>query len=116
MPLQPSEPPGHAKRKLRAYVKDIARLRAAGYTLRAVHQALVDAGVKVAWATVQREAARLESIQPASRLQKKPKKLPIRVASSSHADPPEKKNSDSVEQFFQQHNANPLFKRKASKP
>lgn len=120
MKLQPSEPPGNAKRKLRGYVDEIARLRAEGYTIRAVHQALINAGVVVTWATVQREAARLGRERQAVNLGQK-----TAPASSTKGAAPQqdigpstgiKTGADEVESYFAQHNANPLFKKKAKKP
>jgi hypothetical protein len=120
MQLQPSEPPGHAKRKLRAYVDEIARLRAEGYTIRAIHQALIDAGVVVAWATVQREAARLDQAPRAAKAGQQAEPAPTtKGAAPRQAIGPgagKTAGTDEVESFFAQHNANPLFKKKANKP
>jgi hypothetical protein len=116
MDLQPSEPPGHAKRKLRGYVSEIARLRADGYTIRAVHQALIEAGVVVSWATVQREAAR----PTRSTRTKTPEhsSLPKTSPSTPAIKPPplgrgKKAVADDIDAYFTQHNNNPLFKKKA---
>ena len=120
MELRPSEPPGNAKRKLRGYVDEIARLRAEGYTIRAVHQALINAGVVVAWATVQREAARLGQEHRAVRAGQKAEPAPTtKGAVPRQAIRPgagKKAGADEVESFFAQHNANPLFRKKANKP
>jgi len=56
--LAPRVPPGRRNRKGRAFEAEIARLRAAGYTLEAIREALAAAGVHVSKSTVQREAAR----------------------------------------------------------
>lgn len=58
MPLTPKRPPGRSTRKARAFEADIAQLRAQGYTLEAIREALAEAGVHVGKSTVQREAAR----------------------------------------------------------
>lgn len=120
MELQPSEPPGNAKRKLRGYVDEIARLRAEGYTIRAVHQALIDAGVVVAWATVQREAARLGQEHQAVRSGQKAGPASTTKGAAPHqAIGPgtgKKAGADVVESYFAQHNANPLFNKKAKRP
>jgi hypothetical protein len=112
MELQPSEPPGHAKRKLRGYVSEIARLRAEGYTIRAVHQALIKAGVNVAWATVQREAARL-GLQQSSVRPNQPAgtaRLPGKTPAAN-----KKTMSAEIDSHFESHTSNPLFKKKAAK-
>lgn len=122
MELQPSEPPGNAKRKLRGYVSEIARLRAEGYTIKSIHQALLKAGVNVAWATVQREAARLGRLG-----QLQPKAI-VREASSISATSSaaikqqakplgnsKKATADEIDSHFASHNSNPLFKKKATK-
>lgn len=56
--LAPSSPPGRRNRKGRAFEDQIARLRAEGYTLEAIRDALAAVGVHVSKSTVQREAAR----------------------------------------------------------
>ena len=116
MELRPSEPPGNAKRKLRAYVDEIARLRAEGYTIRAVHKALINVGVVVAWATVQREAARLDKqrqtvkpgqkAEPASTINGAAPHQAVGQGIGKKADAVE------VESYFAKHNANPLFRKK----
>jgi hypothetical protein len=58
MPLAPKHPPGRSTRKARAFEAEIGRLRAQGYTLEAIREALADIGVSVSRSTVQREAAR----------------------------------------------------------
>ena len=58
MNLVPVRPPGPNARKARAFVAEIARLRAQGYTFEAIREALAGAGVDVSNSTVQREAAR----------------------------------------------------------
>lgn len=124
MELLPREPPGSRRRKLREAVDEIQRLRAEGYTIRAIHQALIDAGVQVSWSAVQREAARLTQTEEAP-----PKSTPPtahlpsesqtgkgrtdKVAESTTA-PVERVE---LESYFEHHNANPLFnKRKGVKP
>lgn len=122
MELQPSEPPGNAKRKLRGYVSEIARLRAEGYTIKSIHQALLKAGVDVAWATVQREAARLGGLG-----QPQLKTTAIGVSNVSAASSStiklqtqplgnsKKTTADEIDSHFASHNSNPLFKKKAAK-
>lgn len=58
MRLLPRHPPGRASRKALAFAAEIRSLRAAGYSLAAIREALADAGVDVSLSTVRREAAR----------------------------------------------------------
>lgn len=58
MTLKPQEPPGRITRKARQFETDIAVLRAQGYTLAAIREALRAAGVQVSISTVRREALR----------------------------------------------------------
>lgn len=119
MELQPSEPPGNAKRKLRGYVDEIARLRAEGYTIRAVHKALINVGVVVAWATVQREAARLDKQRQTVKSGQKAEPASTIEGAALHQavglDIVKKANADEVESYFAKHNANPLFRKKKAK-
>ena len=64
MDLTPKLPPGRANRKALAFVADIQRLRAAGYSFEAIRLALLDAGVEVSRTTVKREAARRRAAAP----------------------------------------------------
>lgn len=56
--LVPLAPPGRITRKARDFEADIVELRAQGYTLDAIRQALNVAGVHVSISTVRREALR----------------------------------------------------------
>lgn len=56
--LVPLAPPGRITRKARDFEADIVQLRAQGYTLDAIRQALNAAGVHVSISTVRREALR----------------------------------------------------------
>lgn len=58
MRLNPMHPPGHASRKALQYAHEVRRLRAEGYTLEAIRQALLDVGISVSLSTVRREARR----------------------------------------------------------
>jgi hypothetical protein len=62
--LTPTIPPGRPNRKARAFSAEIARLVMEGYSCKAIHQALTDAGVLVSKSTVQREVARLARPTP----------------------------------------------------
>lgn len=59
MKLNPTIAPGRPNRKARAFAEEIARLVMEGYSCKAIHQALTDAGLSVHKSTVQREVARL---------------------------------------------------------
>lgn len=114
MELKPTEPPGHAKRKLRGLVSEIARLRAEGYTIRAIHEALASAGVEVGWATVQREVARLSQPSPAGTKAQQPT---ARATMPSEAGQPaepgaSRRSAVEVERYFDQQTTNPLFKKR----
>jgi len=56
--LIPLVPPGRITRKARDFGAEIVQLRAQGYTLDAIRQALAGAGVQVSISTVRREATR----------------------------------------------------------
>ncbi|MEO6280913.1 MAG: hypothetical protein ABIP59_24240 [Roseateles sp.] len=56
--LQPTEVPGRLTRKARHYLPQVLGLRAQGYTLEAIQQALAAVGVTVSISTVRREAMR----------------------------------------------------------
>lgn len=56
--LAPLVPPGRITRKARDFGVEIVQLRAQGYTLDAIRQALAGAGVHVSISTVRREANR----------------------------------------------------------
>ncbi len=110
MELTPNEPPGHGRRKLRSHLAEIHRLRAEGYTIRAIHQALENAGIDVSWATVQREVVRPE------RTSKPTGKRIAQVPSAPQSDPAVTRGKATatadLDRFFDSHISNPLFKRK----
>ena len=58
MRLVPTHPPGRSTRKAREFEAEIVQLRAQGYSLEAIRNALVNAGVHVSISTVRREANR----------------------------------------------------------
>ena len=124
MELLPREPPGSRRRKLREAVDEIKRLRAEGYTIRAIHQALIDAGVQVSWSAVQREAARLTQTEEAP-TKSTPLTAPLPSESQGAKGLSENVEGSTtvpaeqagLESYFERHNANPLFnKRKGVKP
>jgi len=56
--LIPLVPPGRITRKARDFGAEIVQLRAQGYTLDAIRQALAGAGVQVSISTVRRETTK----------------------------------------------------------
>lgn len=64
--LVPLQPPGRITRKARDFEADIVQLRAQGYTLDAIRQALDAAGVQVSISTIRRESLRSALAIPAS--------------------------------------------------
>jgi len=112
MELKPRDPPGDARRKLRGLVSEIARLRAAGYTIRAIHETLVDAGIEVGWATVQREIARLEYrtvVSSASR------QTPAQSVAAVETNVVAQSAAVDVNDYFDQQITNPLFRKRGKK-
>jgi len=62
--LLPTQAPGRLTRKARHYLPQIVQLRAQGYTLEAIQQALAAVGIPVSISTVRREAMRPLPIAP----------------------------------------------------
>ena len=62
--LLPAHAPGRLTRKAREYRSQIVQLRAQGYTLEAIQQALATVGVLVSISTVRREAIHPVSFAP----------------------------------------------------
>lgn len=83
MSLNPKSPPGRTNRKARAFLIEIARLGANGYTCESIREALLDAGVVVSKSTVQRELARQSNRRPAVQVQ-----VPVASACQNGATPP----------------------------
>ena len=84
--LLPTQAPGRLTRKARHYVAQIVHLRAQGYTLEAIQQALVAVGVQVSISTVRREA--LRPLPPASWPVADPGVAPPTVHAARAAPPP----------------------------
>lgn len=112
MELRPSAPPGNAQRKLRGFESEIARLRFEGYTIEAIRQALEDVGIKVGWATVQREAVRLDKPVTGVKTPSQPVAIPPTAPQPSK---PSTRPAVDVDSFFDTKTANPLFRRKGQK-
>ena len=58
MQLQPRRQPGRTDRKAAAYVSEILRLRAEGYTYEAIREALADVGIELSTSALRREVRR----------------------------------------------------------
>jgi hypothetical protein len=127
MRLKPTEPPGHARRKLRGLVSEIARLRIEGYSIRAIRQALAAEGIDVAWSSVQREVARLASPPPAAATACQPAARPAKPGKAAAAPQPARAAEAAqpgtspgaavdVGRYFDLHATNPLFRNKGTKP
>ena len=59
MTLTPRRPPGRPNRKALAYESEIARLRLAGYSCKAIWELLVAEGLQLSLSSVKREVARI---------------------------------------------------------
>ena len=126
MRLVPIEPPGRLTRKARDFEAEIVELRAQGYTLQAIRQALVRAGVNVSISTVRREANRhaaprlIEALAlanvPGVRLPSPPSVSPVSVVPPPSVDtaaPTERRSGkDIAEAFMEGRITNPLFRNK----
>jgi DNA-binding transcriptional MerR regulator len=125
--LTPNRPPGRANRKLRSYVEEIKRLRNAGYTIDTIKETLREAGLDIAWSTVQREAARAEdnpsrlkitqqqtpsqTINAPTRTKNLPAKQPQKNLPRDTASEAGTATLD-IDQFFKSHINNPLLHRR----
>ena len=58
MQLQPKRQPGRTDRKAAAYVAEVLRLRAEGYSYEAIREALADVGIAVSTSALRREVRR----------------------------------------------------------
>lgn len=124
MKLAPQQPPGRITRKARTFEAEIVQLRAQGYTLEAIRQALADAGVRVSISTVRREANRAAALNPiATAGTRAPGALPssprgsatdeVPAAPVSPATPTERPSGKEIaEAFVRTKSANPLIRAK----
>lgn len=123
--LVPPGPPGRITRKARDFEADIVQLRAQGYTLDAIRQALEAAGVQVSISTVRRESLRRCRAAPAlpEASPKSMADLPVAVSqdaapvaapagSVNAASPAWLKGRDVAEAYMRDHVANPLYRAK----
>lgn len=123
--LVPPGPPGRITRKARDFEADILQLRAQGYTLDAIRQALEAAGVQVSISTVRRESLRRGRAGPAP-LGTSPKSMadlptavsqdvaPVAASAGSvnAASPTWLKGRDVAEAYMRDHVTNPLYRAK----
>lgn len=136
MSLEPDTAPGVGSRKAWAYEQEIARLRALGYTLDAIREALAKAGVVVSISTVWREASRARRApQPTAQSatpgpasgstgDREPASLPAALSQTAPSLDPAKPESvstrrsgkDIAEEFRRRKNTNPLMRAKEHKP
>jgi len=126
MRLVPTEPPGRSTRKARDFETEIVQLRAQGYTLEAIRQALARAGVHVSIGTVRREAARpaaphlpgpvAETATPsvsARSPSRDPTTVPTPAAPVTAPVPPERRSGREIaEVFMRDRTTNPLIRSK----
>lgn len=125
MKLVPPGPPGRITRKARDFEADILQLRAQGYTLDSIRQALEAAGVQVSISTVRRESLRGGRAGPAPQgtSQKSMADLPAAVSqdavpvaaparSVNAASPAWLKGRDVAEAYMRDHVTNPLYRAK----
>lgn len=124
MKLAPQQPPGRITRKARTFEAEIVQLRAQGYALEAIRQALADAGVSVSISTVRREANRRAAPSLIARTDASPlgdvpssprgsatDEAPAVVASPA-ASPERPSGKEIAEAFVRTKSANPLIRAK----
>ncbi len=120
MKLAPKDPPGRSTRRARGFALEIGLLRAEGYTLEAIREALGDAGVNVSKSTVQREVTRLASRSPSGvATASEPLHPAAEVASVSAFVPPSpvsdlRSGKEIAEAFTATQNTNPLFRQRST--
>jgi len=119
MQLQPRRQPGRTDRKAAAYVSEILRLRAAGYTYEAIREALADVGIELSTSALRREMRRPKQqvdhtgsgIRSASRTPANARSPPIppppRLPLPAHTS-----GREDAESFFDAHPSNPLLRSK----
>jgi hypothetical protein len=123
--LVPPGPPGRITRKARDFEADIVQLRAHGYTLDAIRQALESAGVQVSISTVRRESLRRGQPGPAAQatspksmadptvaVSQEAPPVPFPAPSVTAASPAWTKGRDVAEAYMRDHVTNPLYRAK----
>jgi DNA-binding transcriptional MerR regulator len=116
--LLPKRPPGRANRKALAFASEILSLRAEGYSLEAIRQALADAGVEVSLSTVRREAARRPTRPDREAVTTQaPQRSPVAAATTATpvtvtADP--RSSREIAESFVKNRVSNPLIRARSN--
>jgi hypothetical protein len=120
MRLAPKDSPGRSTRRARGFAVEIGLLRAQGYTLEAIREALAEAGVEVSKSTVQREVTKLAS-RPSSGVATAPEPLHrvAEVVSVSTGAPPSpdtdmRSAKEIAEAFTATQNTNSLFRKRST--
>ncbi len=122
MQLQPRREPGRRDRKAAAYVAEIVRLRAEGYTFEAIREALADVGIQLSESALRREVRRQRQpadrtpsgVRPASRTPAiAPVSSPPALVAASCA-PTGSSGQEIAEAFFNANPSNPLLRAKES--
>ena len=117
MQLQPKRPPGRVDRKAAAYVAEIVRLRAEGYTYEAIREALAEVGIELSECALRREVRRHErrtigaspDVRPHSRVPASPS---LSVPRPLPTGPPSSTNvtgREIAEAFFNANPSSPLL-------
>ena len=117
MRLNPSDPPGRANRKARAFEAEILRLRSEGYTCEAIRVALAAVGVDVCLSTVQREAVRRSTRRSSLVANRDVQATPAsatRASSSLVGDP--RTGKEIAAAFFDKRVTNPLLRDRSNPP
>jgi hypothetical protein len=118
--LQPRRPPGRADRKAAAYVSEILRLRAEGYTYLAIREALVDVGIELSESALRREVRRPQrrDTRAVPDVRTRPR-APGTLSPPGRQPPPtgpspskHSSGREIAEAFFNAHPSNPLFPKK----
>jgi hypothetical protein len=107
--------PGRENRKLRAHIATVGELRLQGYSVTGVHKVLAARGIFVSRATVGREFAKM-AVPPQSPWQSRPftPKNPPALTPQEVPTQSLREIRAEVDEFFKNHNSNPLFNRKKS--
>jgi hypothetical protein len=119
MPLLPRRPAGRANRKALAFVTEILRLRAEGYSFEAIRDALADAGVNVNASTVRREVLRCRvrpAMPPAAAAPRIGPSPPARALPPAHLVASESRSGREVaETFTRGHVSHPLLRKESQR-
>jgi hypothetical protein len=119
MPLLPRRPAGRANRKALAFVAEISRLRAEGYSFEAIRDALADAGVKVTTSTVRREVLRCRATPvtpPAAAAPQVGPSTPAKALPPAHLVASESRSGREVAEVFSRgHVSNPLLRKESQR-